>query len=80
MGKDYQLRRTIFFVFYFFLKVGPSGRLILIKNLLLEQIFGPVEMSFTNDLVLCATTVAVFCRDKLLMRNLIPANINLISD
>ena len=46
---------------------------------LLEQIFRLVEMSFRNHLVLCKATVAVSCRDKLLMQNLIPANIKLIS-
>ena len=77
MGKDYQLRKDYYFVFYFFLKVEPSGRIILIT--LLEQIFCLVKMSFRNHLVLCMATVAVSCRNKLLMQNLIPANINLIS-
>ena len=39
MGIDYQLRRTMIFIFYFFLKVGPSGRLILIKNLYWNRFF-----------------------------------------
>ena len=72
MGKVIDLERTIIVVFHFFLKVEPSSRLILLKKSLLEQIFRLVEMSFRNHLVLCVATVAVSCRDKLLMQNLIP--------
>ena len=36
-------------------------------------------MLFRNDIALCMATAALSCRDKLLMKNLIPANMNLIS-
>ena len=32
MGKDYRLKKSYIFVINFFLKVEPSGKLILIKN------------------------------------------------
>ena len=67
MGRIINLERTIIFVLNFFLKEEPSGRLIFDKKSLLEQIFHLVEMSFRNYLVLCVATVAVSCRDKLLM-------------
>ena len=41
--------------------------------------FRLVEMIFRKHLVLCVATAAVSFRDKLLMQNVIPANINLIS-
>ena len=66
MGRIINLERTIIFVFHFFLS-------------LLEQIFRLVEMSFRNHLLLYMAIVDVSCRDKLLMQNFIPANINLFS-
>ena len=45
----------------------------------MEQVFRLVEMSFRNYLVLCVATVAVSCREKLLMQNLILDTIDLIS-
>ena len=79
MGKDYQLRKN----YYFCLTFLSKGRILCQTNFnkksLLEQIFCLVEMSFRNHLVLCMATVAVSYRDKFLMQNLIPANINLIS-
>ena len=74
MGKDYRLRKNYYFCRS---QVEPSGGLILIKNRL-EQIFRLVEMSFRNQLLLCVATVAVSCRNKLLMQNLIPVNIKTI--
>ena len=76
MGKDYQLRKNYYFCLSFLSKRRTSDRN---GKFLLEQIFCLVEMSFINHLVLCVATVAVSCRDKLLMLNLISANINLIS-
>ena len=62
------LERTIVFVFHFFLKVEPSGRLILTKNLYRKRFFCLVEMPFRNHLALCVATIAVSCRDKLLIQ------------
>ena len=45
----------------------------------MEQIFRLVRMSLRNHLLLCVAIVAVSRRNKLLMQNLVPANINLIS-
>ena len=56
----------------------PSGRLLLIKKSLLEQIFRLVEIFFRNHLVIFVATFAVTYRDKMLMQNLIPPNISLI--
>ena len=82
MGKDYQLRKNFFFAFHFFLKIEPSGRLILIKDIYYyywNRFYRLVEMSFRNHLLVCVATVAVSCRKKLSMQSLILANINLIS-
>ena len=79
MGKDYQLRENYYFCLLFLSKSRTWWQANFNKKSLLEQIFRLVEMSFRNHLVLCVATVAVSHRDKLLMQNLIPANINLIS-
>ena len=42
--------------------------------LLVEPIFRLEEISFRSRLFLCVATVTVFCTNKLLMQNLIPAN------
>ena len=75
MGKDYQHGKKYYFCLSFLSKTRTSGRLILIKKPLLKPIFRQVEMSFRNTL--CLANVAMSCRDKLLMQNLIPANVNL---
>ena len=79
MGKDYQLRKNYYFCLTFLSKGRILWQTNFSKKSLLEQIFCLVEMPFRNHLVLCMATVAVSYRDKLLMQNLIPANINLIS-
>ena len=46
---------------------------------MLKQIFRLVAMPFRNHLVLSVATPTVSCGYKLLIENLIPADINLIS-
>ena len=79
MEKDYQLRKSYYFCLSFLSKSRTYWQTNFNKKSLLEQIFRLVDMSFRNHLILCVATVAVFCRGKLLIQNLIPANINLIS-
>ena len=79
MGTDYRFSKNHCFYLSFFIKVEPiissSGKLIL-TFLLVEQIFRQVEICFRNHLLLCVATVTVSCKNKLLMQNLIPADIN----
>ena len=81
MGTDYRFRKNHFFYLSFLsINVEPiipsSGRLILIKNLLLlvKPIFWLVEIFFRYRLLLCMTNVTVSYRNKLLMQNIVPAN------
>ena len=69
------LERTTI-VFHFFLNLATQWQTNFNQKSLLEQISHLVEMSFRSHLVLCLATVPVSCRDKLLMQNLIPANVN----
>ena len=71
MGKDYQLRENYYFCLLFLSKSRTWWQANFNKKSLLEQIFRLVEMSFRIYLVLCVATVAVSCRDKLLMQTLI---------
>ena len=77
MGEDYQLRKNYYFCISFLSKSRSYWQTAFDKNSFLEQIFRLVQTSFRNPL--CVATVAVSSRDKLLMQNLIPADINLIS-
>ena len=79
MGKNFQLWKNFFFCHSFLSKVRTYTSTNFNKKSLLEQIFRLVEMLFRNDIALCMATAALSCRDKLLMKNLIPANMNLIS-
>ena len=82
MGKDYRLRNNYYFCLSFLSKSRTWWQINFNKKsllLLLEQIFLLVKMFFRNRLLLCVATVDVSCRNKLLIQNLIPANINLIS-
>ena len=76
MRKDYRLKENCCFYLSFRSKSRTQWQTNLNKASLLEQIFRLVEISFKNHILLCV--VAVSCRNKLLMQNLIPANINLI--
>ena len=67
MGKNFQLWKNFFFCHSFLSKVRTYTSTNFNKKSLLEQIFRLVEMSFRNHLILCVATVAVFCRDKLLI-------------
>ena len=44
----------------------------------MNRFFCLIEKSFRNNLLLCAGTVVISCRNKLLIQNLILANIKLI--
>ena len=73
MGKDYQLRKNYYFCLSFLSKSRTQWQTSFNKKSLLEQIFRLIKMSFRNNLTLCVATVAVSCRDKLLMQNFNPA-------
>ena len=76
MGKDYRLRKNYYFCLSFLSKTRTQWQTNFNKKSLLlplKQIFRLVEMSFKNHLLLCVATVAVSCRNKLLLQNHIPA-------
>ena len=74
MGIDCQFRKNYYFCLSFHSKRRTEQQTAFNKKYLLEQIFRPAEMSFTNPL--CVVTVSASCRDKLLMQNLILASEN----
>ena len=83
MGSNYQFRKNHCFYFSFLPKSGSNYFFSWKTNfnkksllLLVEQIFHLAEISFRNRLLLSVATIAMSCRNKLLMQNLIPANIN----
>ena len=78
MEKDYQLRKNYYFCLSFLSKSRTLWQTNFNKKCLLEQMLCLVEMSFRNHLVLHVSTVAVSCRDKLLMQNLNSANHSLL--
>ena len=77
MGKDSQFRKNYYFCLSFIYENRTQRQTDFNKKSLLEQIFRLVEISFRNSL--CMATVAVSCRYKFLLQNLIPAYIYLIS-
>ena len=79
MGKNYQHRKNYYFCLSFHSKNRTWWQTNFQKKYLLEQIFHLVEMSSRNSLDLHVATAAASCRDKLLMQNIISANIELIS-
>ena len=79
MGKDYRLRKNYYFCLSFLSKSRTLWQTNLNRKSLLEQISRLVEISFRNHPLLCVAIVGVSSRNKLLMQNLILANINLIS-
>ena len=83
MGTNYPFRKGHCFHLSFFLKSRINYFFWWKTNfnkksllLLVEQTFRLVEISFRNRFFLYVETVTVSCKNKLLMQNLIPANIN----
>ena len=81
MGKVCRLRMNYYFCLSILSKSRTQYQTNFNKNLYyyLEQIFRLVKMFFRNHLLLCLATVAVSCRNKLFMQNIVRANKNLIS-
>ena len=78
MEKDYQLRKNYYFCILFLSKSRTLWQTNFNRKSLLEQMLCLVEISIRNHLVLYGPNVAVSCRDKLLMQNLISANHSLL--